>query len=206
MDYNTREKHLVLPEYGRNIQNMVDHCVAIEDAEERKRCAQTIIHIMGSMFPHLRDVNDFKHILWDHLAIMSDFKLDIEYPYEIVQQEQLYARPPRIPYTDGWFRYRHYGKSVQRMVERAVEMEPSEMRDRLIYLIAVQMKKSYLQWNKDTVSNEKIFDDLAELSEGRILLYSDICKLPDSRDLLNIRGNGNNNSQNNRRNNNRKGR
>ena len=84
MKYNTEEKKLVMPEYGRNIQNMVDYCITIQDKEERKRCADTIINIMGNMFPHLRDVNDFKHILWDHLAIMADFKLDIDYPYEIV--------------------------------------------------------------------------------------------------------------------------
>ena len=101
MKYNTEEKKLVMPEYGRNIQNMVDYCVAIEDREERKRCANTIINIMGNMFPHLRDVNDFKHILWDHLAIMADFKLDIDYPYEIVKKENLYARPPRIPYNNN---------------------------------------------------------------------------------------------------------
>ena len=99
MKYNTEEKKLVMPEYGRNIQNMVDYCITIEDREERKRCADTIINIMGNMFPHLRDVNDFKHILWDHLAIMADFKLDIDYPYEIVKKEDLYSRPPRIPYN-----------------------------------------------------------------------------------------------------------
>ena len=100
MKYNTEEKKLVMPEYGRNIQNMVDYCVAIQDREERKRCADSIINIMGNMFPHLRDVNDFKHILWDHLAIMADFKLDIDYPYEIIRKEDLYSRPPRLPYNN----------------------------------------------------------------------------------------------------------
>ena len=101
MKYNTEGKRLTLPEYGRNIQNMVDYCVTIQDREERKRCANTIINIMGNMFPHLRDVNDFKHILWDHLAIMADFKLDIDYPYEIIKKENLYSRPPRIPYNNN---------------------------------------------------------------------------------------------------------
>ena len=106
MKYNTEEKKLVMPEYGRNIQNMVDYCITIQDREERKRCANTIINIMGNMFPHLRDVNDFKHILWDHLAIMADFKLDIDYPYEIVKKEDLYSRPPRIPYNNSRIRNR----------------------------------------------------------------------------------------------------
>lgn len=110
MKYNTTEKRLALPEYGRHIQNMVDHCITIEDRDERNRCANAIISIMGNLFPHLRDVNDFKHILWDHLAIMSDFKLDVDYPYEIIKKENLYSRPPRIPYGDSRIRYRHYGK------------------------------------------------------------------------------------------------
>ena len=126
MKYNTEEKKLVMPEYGRNIQNMVDYCVAIEDREERKRCANTIINIMGNMFPHLRDVNDFKHILWDHLAIMADFKLDIDYPYEIVKKENLYARPPRIPYNNNRIRYRHYGKTLELMIRKATELEAAK--------------------------------------------------------------------------------
>ena len=117
MKYNTEEKKLVMPEYGRNIQNMVDYCITIQDREERKRCADTIINIMGNMFPHLRDVNDFKHILWDHLAIMADFKLDIDYPYEIVKKEDLYSRPPRIPYNNSRIRYRHYGKTLEKMIQ-----------------------------------------------------------------------------------------
>mgnify|MGYP002227863361 CR=1 FL=1 len=115
---------MTLPEYGRNIQNMVDYCVTIQDREERKRCANTIINIMGNMFPHLRDVNDFKHILWDHLAIMADFKLDIDYPYEIIKKENLYSRPPRIPYNNNRIRYRHYGKTLELMIRKATELQP----------------------------------------------------------------------------------
>ena len=118
MKYNTEEKKLVMPEYGRNIQNMVDYCITIQDREERKRCADTIINIMGNMFPHLRDVNDFKHILWDHLAIMADFKLDIDYPYEIVKKEDLYSRPPRIPYNNSRIR------CPVRLFRRAQRMKP----------------------------------------------------------------------------------
>ena len=97
LDYNTQLKKLIMPEYGRNVQQMVDHCVALKDREERTRCANTIINIMGNLFPHLRDVDDFKHKLWDHLAIMSDFKLDIDYPYEIIKKENLYTRPDTVP-------------------------------------------------------------------------------------------------------------
>jgi hypothetical protein len=180
MKYNTEEKKLVMPEYGRNIQNMVDYCVAIEDREERKRCANTIINIMGNMFPHLRDVNDFKHILWDHLAIMADFKLDIDYPYEIVKKENLYARP----YNNNRIRYRHYGKTLELMIRKATELEAGVEKDQLIKLLATQMKKSFLTWNKESVDDRKIFKDLDELSSGKIVLDEEVHKLAESRDIL----------------------
>lgn len=184
MKYNTEGKRLILPEYGRNIQNMVDYCVTIQDREERKRCANAIINIMGNMFPHLRDVNDFKHILWDHLAIMADFKLDIDYPYEIIKKENLYARPPRIPYNNCRIRYRHYGKTLELMIGKATELESGSEKDQLIRLLANQMKKSFLTWNKETVDDRKIFKDLDELSEGKIVLDEEIHKLAESRDIL----------------------
>ena len=157
MKYNTEEKRLALPEYGRNIQNMVDYCITIADREERKRCANTIINVMGNLFPHLRDVNDFKHILWDHLAIMSDFKLDIDYPYEIVKKENLNTRPPRIPYSNSRFHYRHYGKTLELMIQKATTYPDGPEKDQLIKLLATQMKKSFLTWNKETVDDRKIF-------------------------------------------------
>lgn len=193
MKYNTEGKRLALPEYGRNIQNMVDYCVTIEDREERKRCANTIINIMGNMFPHLRDVNDFKHILWDHLAIMVDFKLDIDYPYEIVKKENLYARPPRIPYNNNRIRYRHYGKTLELMIRKATEWEEGIERDQLVKLLANQMKKSFLTWNKESVDDRKIFKDLDELSNGKIVLDEEVHKLTESRDIL---ARNNNNKKN----------
>ena len=168
---------MTLPEYGRNIQNMVDYCVTIQDREERKRCANTIINIMGNMFPHLRDVNDFKHILWDHLAIMADFKLDIDYPYEIIKKENLYSRPPRIPYNNNRIRYRHYGKTLELMIRKATELQPGMEKDQLVRLLANQMKKSFLTWNKESVDDRKIFKDLDELSGSKIVLSEEEHKL-----------------------------
>ena len=194
MRYNTAEKKLALPEYGRNIQNMVDYCVTIEDREERKQCADTIINIMGNMFPHLRDVNDFKHILWDHLAIMSDFKLDIDYPYEIVKKEDLNTRPPRLPYSNSRIRYRHYGKTLEKMIQKATEFEQGTEKEVLVKLLANQMKKSFLSWNKESVEDSKIFKDLEELSEGRIVLNEEAVKLAESRTIL-ARNNNNNNNK-----------
>lgn len=180
---------MALPEYGRNIQNMVDHCVTIADKEERMRCANTIISIMGNMFPHLRDVNDFKHILWDHLAIMSDFKLDIDYPYEVVKKEDMDARPPRLPYPNNRIRYRHYGKIIDEMIQKTCEMEPSEERDWLIYMLATQMKKSLLAWNRESVDDYKVFKDLYELSDGEICIYEEDMMLPDFPEMQQGHGN-----------------
>ena len=200
MKYNTEEERLVLPEYGRNIQNMVDYCVTIEDREERKRCANTIINIMGNRFPHLRDVNDFKHILWDHLAIMSDFKLDIDYPYEIVKRENLNQKPPRIPYNTNRIRYRHYGKTLELMIRKATELEDGPEKDQLVRLLATQMKKSFLTWNKETVDDRKIFKDLDELSGGAIVLNEEEHKLAESREILGRNNNGGNRKNNYSRN------
>ncbi len=178
MQYNTQKEKLLLPEYGRNIQNMVDHCVAIDDPNERKRCAYAVIDIMGSMFPHLRDVNNFKDILWDHLAIMSDFKLDIEYPYEVIKKEDLYSAPGHLDYSRPTMRYRHYGKLLERMVRIAADMEEGEAREHLIRMLLGQMKRSYSQWNKEA-DDEKIFYDLRELSDGKINMNSSHYVIPE---------------------------
>ena len=185
MQYNTQKEKLLLPEYGRNIQNMVDHCVAIADPEERRRCAYAVIDIMGNLFPHLRDVNNFKHILWDHLAIMSDFQLDIEYPYEVIKKEDLYSAPGHLDYSRPTMRFRHYGKILERMVKIASDMEEGEPREQLIRMLLGQMKRSYTQWNKEA-DDEKIFHDLKDLSKGKIDLNSSHYTIPD------IKMNGNN--------------
>jgi hypothetical protein len=181
--YNTEKERLILPDYGRNIQNMVDYCMTIEDRGERNRCANTIINIMGNMFPHLRDVNDFKHILWDHLAIMSDFKLDVDYPYETVKKENLYKRPPRLAYSNSNISYRHYGKMLEQMIFKANELEAGDEKNQLVSLLANHMKKSFMIWNKDTVDDRKILKDLNELSSGRIVLNEDSCKLVEKKDI-----------------------
>ncbi|MDR0412385.1 MAG: DUF4290 domain-containing protein [Dysgonamonadaceae bacterium] len=184
MKYNTREKRLVLPEYGRSIQNMVDYCVSLSDRGERTKCANTIITIMGNMFPHLRDINDFKHILWDHLAIMSNFALDIDYPYEVVKKEDLHAKPDKLPYSQGRIIYKHYGRYLENMIRKATEHENGEHKDYLISLLANHMKKSFLTWNKEVVDDQKIFKDLELLSRGHFVLDEDSHKLTESKDIL----------------------
>ena len=177
-DYNTQQKKLIMPEYGRNVQQMIDHCVSIEDR------ANTIINIMGNLFPHLRDVDDFKHKLWDHLAIMSDFKLDIDYPYEIIRKENLRTKPDRIPYTLTPIRYRHYGKTLERMIKKCEDYPDGPERDQLISLLANHMKKSFLTWNKEVVDDDKIFKDLREYSHGRIDLSPETFRLKESKEFL----------------------
>ena len=183
-DYNTQQKKLIMPEYGRNVQQMIDHCVSIEDREERTRCANTIINIMGNLFPHLRDVDDFKHKLWDHLAIMYDFKLDIDYPYEIIRKENLRTKPDRVPYTLTPIRYRHYGKTLERMIKKCEDYPDGPERDQLISLLANHMKKSFLTWNKEVVDDDKIFKDLREYSRGRIDLSPETFRLKESKEFL----------------------
>jgi hypothetical protein len=168
MDYPTLQGKLIMPEYGRNIQQMVKHAMSIEDREERTRCVKTIINTMGNLFPYLRDVNDFKHKLWDHVAIMSDFQLDIDYPYEILKAENLYTKPDKVPYKSHRMRYQHYGITLEKMIERVADYEEGEERTELIRLIANQMKKCFLAWNKEVVDNRKIFEDLRELSHGKL--------------------------------------
>ena len=203
MEYNTNAKRLYLPEYGRNIQNMVDHCLTIENREERNHCANAIISIMGNMFPHLRDVNDFKHILWDHLAIMADFNLDVDYPYEVLKKENLYQRPPDVAYNDSKIIYRHYGQTLERLINKAAELEDGDEKEALIYLIANQMKKSFIIWNKDSVDNRKILKDLAELSKGKIVRDEETLKLVDAAELVDLPQR--NNNKKNKKNHSRKG-
>lgn len=198
MQYNTQQKRLPLPEYGRSIQNMVDHALTIEDRAERQRCANTIVNIMGGMFPHLRDVPDFKHKLWDHLAIMSDFKLDIDYPFEIVRKDNLETRPSKIPYPSTRIRYRHYGRSLEVLIKKACELPEGDEKQNLVALVCNHMKKDYMAWNKDQVDDQKIAEDLYELSEGKLQLTDDLLHLMKERLDRSIRTGNNNkpNSQN----------
>ena len=170
MEYNTERENLNIPEYGRNVQRMVNYCMSIDDREHRNKVAQSIIDVMGNLNPHLRDVADFKHKLWDHLFIMSKFKLDVDSPYPIPTEQTFEEKPDRVPYPDKQRKYRYYGHIVRKMVEYASELEEGELKEGLKVSIANQMKKSYLMWNKDTVEDMVIFRELAEMSNGKLKL------------------------------------
>lgn len=174
LEYNTEREHLIIPEYGRHIQKLINHCKTLESKEERNTMALAIIDVMGNLQPHLRDVPDFKHKLWDQLLIMSNFELDVDTPYEKLTKEVLLEKPERLDYPKSASKYRFYGNNIQTMIDVAISWEANELKDLLVITIANHMKKCYLIWNKDTVDDKIIIDHLTELSKGRLSLPEDI--------------------------------
>ena len=170
LEYNTQREKLIISEYGRHIQKMVDYAASLSDRKERQQMAEGIIDLMGELNPHLRDVDDFKHKLWDHLFIMSDFKLDVNSPYEKPELDKLFEKPEPLAYPNNKIRFNHYGKVVEMMIEEASTMEKGELRDKLTLAIANQMKKSYVKWNRDSVEDKLIFKQLEQLSNGKLFL------------------------------------
>lgn len=187
LEYNSERSKLIIPEYGRHLQKMVEHVVAIEDEAERNKVARSIIAVMGNMNPHLRDVPDFQHKLWDQLFIISDFKLDVESPFPKPSRELLEERPDPMGYPQNFPKYRFYGNNIKRMIDEAVKMEDGDLKEALTYSIANHMKKSYLNWNRETVEDEIIFEHLRELSGGTINLKNKEEDLSEAANLL--RGN-----------------
>lgn len=185
--YNTEREHLIIPEYGRHIQKMINYATSIESKEERNKVANTIIAVMGNLQPHLRDVTDFQHKLWDQLFIMSDFKLDVDSPYEKPLREVLEARPEPLKYPQNFPKYRFYGNNIKTMIDFANSLEEGEMKEALVYVIANHMKKCFLNWNKDTVEDSVIFHHLYELSDGKINLKNSTEVLTASSSLLNTK-------------------
>jgi hypothetical protein len=182
-DYNTQRKRMALPEYGRNVQKMVDHIKTIENRDERNRAARTIIQIMGNLNPQIRDTGDFKHKLWDHLALIADFDLDIDSPYAPPEQEKLTEKPKQVPYKQGDIRYLHYGRIIELMIDAASDMADGEEKEYLTNLIVNQMKKSYITWNRSQVSDEVIIGDLKLLSAGKLKI-TDGVRILEVRELV----------------------
>lgn len=174
---------MALPEYGRNIQKMVDFIKTIEDRDERTRAARSVIKIMGNLNPNLRDSGDIKHKLWDHLTIIANFELDIDSPYPPPEKEKLLEKPNEIGYKKGEVKYLHYGRVIEMMIEEACKMEKGERRDYLIILIANQMKKASATWNRSQVNDDVIISDLKFLSKDE-LIVPEGTKLLDVKDLL----------------------
>jgi hypothetical protein len=184
LEYNAERPHLIIPEYGRHLQKLIDLAVAIEDREERNKAAKYIIQVMGSLNPHLRDVPDFQHKLWDQIFIMSDFRLEVDSPYPIPTRDVINLKPERLPYPQKYPKYRFYGNNIKYMIEVANKWEEGEMKSALVKVIANHMKKSYLSWNKDTVTDAVIFEHLYELSDGTINLIQSQEELSTTTDLI----------------------
>ncbi len=184
LEYNSEREHLIIPEYGRHIQKLLNHCIAIEDDVERNKMANAIVDVMGNLQPHLRDVPDFQHKLWDQLFIISDYRLEVDSPYPKPSIEVLKAKPEPLPYPKTASKYRFYGNNIQIMIDTALSWEDGEMKEALVFSIANHMKKCYLNWNKDTVEDAIIFKHLVELSGGKLDLTSGKEVLSDSKNLL----------------------
>ena len=168
LDYNTQRKKLVLPEYGRHIQKMVQYVVQIEDREKRNEQVMALITVMGNLNPYLRDVHEFKHKLWDHVQLISDFEINIDAPYPLTSRESFQEKPKPVPYSTTPIKVMHYGRNIENMLKAVADREEGEEKQAMIATVAYYMKKQYVAWNKESVSDDLIFRDIKELSGGRI--------------------------------------
>lgn len=174
MDYNTQREKLLMPEYGRHVQDMINYVKNIPDKEKRNEQIQAVVTVMGTLNPQLRDLNDFKHKLWDHVQIISDFQIDIDSPYPTPTKETLAAKPNIIPLEKTPVKASHYGRNIQNMIEVIAQRPDDEIKTYMIKTLASYMKQQYLIWNKDSVSEETIFNDIYKLSDGRITVPQDV--------------------------------
>jgi hypothetical protein len=173
MEYNSGRNRLVIPEYGRNIQKLIEYAIQLEDREERNKIARAIVDVMGQLNPQLRDITDFKHKLWDHLFIISDFKLDVDSPYDIPSELTYRIKPRKVDYPSHNIRFRHYGHIVEDMIAEISKIEDGNRKDQMVVNLANFMKMLYVNWNKDSVSDEVIFEHLRILSKGKLEVKSD---------------------------------
>ena len=193
LQYNTKRKQLIIPEYGRHIHLMIEQAIAEPNVEERNKKAKAIIGVMGNLNPHLRDVPDFQHKLWDQFFIMANFDIDVESPFEKPQKELLDMKPEKLPYPQNFPKYRFYGNNIKRMIDVAIVWEEGELKDVLVFTIANHMKKNFLSWNKDTVEDVVILAHLDELSGGKLKVVASQLPLSESADLMKFKhknGNG----------------
>jgi hypothetical protein len=177
LDYNTHRDKLLMPEYGREIQKMVDYAVSLKDKSERQSCAQEIIRMMETKVPELRDNADFEQTLWDHLYLMSHKALDIEWPFDVTAAEKLENKPNAVPLPKEGMRLRHYGKLLEQLFEKLKTMPEGEERDALAFYTANQMKRNLMTWGHGSMSDEKVADDMARFTDGVIQLDLSTLKL-----------------------------
>jgi len=187
MEYNTNREKISIREYGRNIQRMIDYCVGIEDREKRNLTAHAIIKIMTQMNISASKTQDYEHKFWDHLHMMSGFKLDIDSPYPLPEKDMVSKRPERMGYNNNRMSFPHYGKNIEKVISAVTEMDDDEQRDAVVLAIANYLKKSYLNWNRDSVDDETILKNLDKMSEGKLTLKEDAKMISTSEALSNPR-------------------
>lgn len=170
IDYNTTRNKLIISEYGRNIQKMIEYSSTIEDREKRTQAAHVIVNVMAQMNAHVKETVDFEQKLWNHLYIISDFSLDVDCPYPIPTRKEIESKPEKVPYQDNEIKYKHYGRNLEMIIEKAIALDEGEEKDAFIHTIANQLKKSYLNWNRDSVNDELILQHLEILSAGKLKL------------------------------------
>jgi len=170
MEYNTQLNPLVIPEYGRTIHNMIAYCCELKDRNERLQCAMAIVQVMAQLNPPLRDVENFQQKLWDHMIIMSNYQLDVDGPYPKPRPDAFLIKPEKPEYPKGRIKYKHYGKTIEEIIEKAIDYEEGDEKQELARQIANHLKKSYLNWNKDSIHDEVIFKNLTEISKGKLKL------------------------------------
>ena len=185
MEYNTQRPPLKIADYGRNVVKMIDYAKQLENRDERTRMANIIIDVMAHLNPKIKERTDYRHILWDHLMMMANYDLDVDCPYPINREETENFHPHPIKYSDKNIRYPHYGRALEDMVKAVAEMPESEERTLLTIQIAHTMKRQYLQWNRDTVDDQLIIEQLLELSDGRLRLPEGF-QFHDSKELIDI--------------------
>jgi hypothetical protein len=168
MEYNTGRNQLIMREYGRHIQKMIEYLLTIEDKETRQRNAYAVIELMGFLNPHLKNVEDFRHKLWDHLFLISDFKLDVESPYPIPTRETLKAKPKPLPYPKRYPRFAHLGKNLQTVIDKALKEDNPEKRQGFANAVAYYMKLAYSNWHKETVHDDAIQSELSNITDGQL--------------------------------------
>ena len=183
MDYNTVRNKLVIPEYGRNLQKMVEYAISIEDREKRTRIANLIINVMWQLSPSSRDTAEQRHKLWDHLHVISDYRLDVDSPYPPPAREDMDVKPTKVKYPTLDIKYPHYGNNIKLLIDKAISLEDGTAKDNFVRTIANHMKKLYLIWNRDSVEDDVISQNLSEISQGQLKLSTDV-RLNNTRDIL----------------------
>ncbi len=184
MEYNTQRSDVVMAQYGRNIHKLVEFALTLEDKGQRNLAAEQIVSAMEILNPKIKGIDEYKKVLWNHLAMMTDYKLDIDYPYDIIPEDQVKSKPEKIALIKDPIKKRQYGRVILEMIKTANEMTDQKLKEEFVQVILIQMKRTYIEWNKDVVKDEVIFEDFLKLSNHQLTVPEGF-KLPQSYEIRN---------------------